>query len=664
MKVNSSLLALISVANALPNLRRRGEPLLQPLALPQVPMLLYQVHRLPGLDGILPEDVPLMYSGQVELYAENNTHYYFWKHLDKHKIERNYNRTTFWLNGGPGCSSMDGALMESGPFRINDKLKVTYNQGSWHRLSDMVYVDQPGGTGFSYTDNIDHDLDQVALDFMRFLQKYYEIFPQDLNNDIYLAGESYAGQYIPYIADAILRQNAENPVQYNLKGLLIGNGWISPNEQSALYVPFTVKAGLLSATNPHMPSILKEQERCQEIVSKIDATTDADENPQLHDFETDSTTCESILSLIINATLDPKASKAQQCINVYDYTLRDESPACGMMWPPDVSALALFLREDEVMNDLNLKQKNRWTECDARVGRTLKARNSIPAIRLFPRLLEQVPIMLFNGEHDIICNSMGIESMILKLKWGGRKGFSENLPPVEWLHGNISAGILKSERNLTVVTVFNASHMVPFDKPDVSRALMDLMTGDYDAISGMSPIVATHALDMREELSDHTVDTSTSSSITRVIQFAVLLIIFWGLYMLYSSYRSRPSSIIKTSSSQNSAGSNGSRKKNVQWAEQLRRFQSEEQLFHSNTSFLSKAINKIKGENRGNYTPPRSFSPETGRTSLELQELSGGSIDHHLIDDEFIIASDDELDNELTQNNGPGSLPTAPLVRD
>lgn len=652
MKIRLSFLALVSAATAFPSLQRRGEPLLP-----------YLVHDLPGLDKILPDDVPLMYSGQVELYAENKTHYYFWKHLDKHKVDRNHNRTTFWLNGGPGCSSMDGALMESGPFRINDNLHVTYNQGSWHRLSDMVYVDQPGGTGFSYTDNIDHDLDQVSLDFMRFLQKYFEIFPQDRANDIYLAGESYAGQYIPYIAEAILRHNQEDLVVYNLKGLLIGNGWISPNEQSALYVPFSVKAGLLSATNPHMSAILKEQERCQEIVSKIDAATGADTVPQLHDFETDTTTCEGILTLIINATLDPTASKSQQCINVYDYTLRDETPACGMMWPPDVSALALFLREDEVMDNLNLKQKNRWTECDARVGRTLKARNSIPSIRLFPRLLEQIPIMLFNGEHDIICNTMGVDSMVLKLKWGGQTGFSENLPPVEWIHANKSAGIIKSERNLTVITVYNASHMVPFDKPDVSRALLDLMTGDYDAISGMSPIAATHALDMREEKpSDDPVDSSTTSRITRIIQFAVLLILFWGLYGLYSSYRSRPSSIIKTSSAQNSAGSTGSRKKNVQWAEQLRRFQSEEQLIHTNTSFLSKAINKIKGENRGNYTPPRSFSPENARPSLELQDLPRASTDHYLIDDEFIIASDDESDHETTPNAGPSLSPADPLV--
>src|SRR5690606_11898244 len=95
------------------------------------------------------------------------------------------------------------ALMEVGPLRVNSKIEVEFNNGSWYELGDMVFVDQPGGTGFSYTDVYDKELSEVADDFMIFLQKFYELFPNDLSNEIYIAGESYAGQYIPYIASSI-----------------------------------------------------------------------------------------------------------------------------------------------------------------------------------------------------------------------------------------------------------------------------------------------------------------------------------------------------------------------------------------------------------------------------------------------------------------------------
>lgn len=133
----------------------------------------YLVTSLPGLYlNIRTDERPLMFAGQLELYPENQTHYFFWKYQDTNQIPEAKKRTIFWLNGGPGCSSMDGALMEAGPFRINKEGEVIYNEGSWHKSGDMVFVDQPAGTGFSYSDDYDHDLDQITVEFVRFMEKF------------------------------------------------------------------------------------------------------------------------------------------------------------------------------------------------------------------------------------------------------------------------------------------------------------------------------------------------------------------------------------------------------------------------------------------------------------------------------------------------------------
>ena len=57
----------------------------------------------------------------------------------------------------------------------------------------------------------------------------------------YIAGESYAGQYIPYFADAILDSKLKVP----LKGIAIGNGWMDARRQYPAYLDYAVKHGIV-----------------------------------------------------------------------------------------------------------------------------------------------------------------------------------------------------------------------------------------------------------------------------------------------------------------------------------------------------------------------------------------------------------------------------------
>jgi carboxypeptidase D len=646
----------------------------------------FLVSDLPGLvKNINPEDVPLMFAGQIDLYPETETGYFYWKFEDQNKLPQNVNKTTFWLNGGPGCSSMDGALLEAGPFRVNADHKVEYNNGSWHKLSDLVFVDQPAGTGFSYTKNYRHDLDEIASDFMVFLSKYFEIFPETKSHKIYLAGESYAGQYIPYIADAILRSNERNETNYDLQGLLIGNGWISPNEQSLSYVPFAVHAKLIDPIHPSWSVLLDQVQECQKIVSKVDSTFD---DGKIHNYEVVSDQCESILSTLLTATNDYNGPQNQQCVNMYDYTLRDKFPACGSNWPNELAYVTPFLNNPEVASNLNLKHTKKWVECSGSVGRKFKAKNSIPAIHLLPSITEKIPVMLFHGNLDIICNYIGAESMIKKLNWGGQIGFSPDLMADDWVYDNKTVGYIKSERNLTFVNVFDASHMVPYDKPEISRALIDLMTRNYDVVDNgdgkSNKAIVTYPIDHKKEVADmedshedeskpsiskpdtESSDTDTdasdsedsdnetdgtskenqtssdseksshSSRITRFVQIVVIGILIWGLYVLYVSYKSNPVSIIKT-------GSTSGKKKNVQWAEHLRRFQEDDDEFQrqqtSKQGFLSKTLGKITGSSGSNYAP-------VPNEDIELGEGVGVASQSTPPVDEFQIDSDEETDTK------------------
>lgn len=604
----------------------------------------YLVTTLPGLHEMDANDIPLMFAGQLELFKENNTHYFFWKFVDQNKAPEAINKTIFWLNGGPGCSSMDGALMEAGPLRVNEDKKVVYNKGSWHRKGDIVFVDQPAGTGFSYTDELDHELDQIKWEFLRFMDKYFDLFPEDANNEIVFAGESYAGQYIPYIASAVLWRNKQKGARkYNVTGLLIGNGWISPNEQSLLYLPFAVQAGMIDLSHPHWSALLNQHEQCQKKVAEARA---ADSFAAL---EVESSVCDAVLNKLLTYTRDSGASKHQQCFNMYDYTLKDLFPSCGMNWPPDLADVTPFLRQENVMSDLNLIKQMPWHECGGQVGHAFKAKKSKPSIKLFPGLLAEIPIVLFHGNRDIICNYIGGEDMIKHLTWGGQQGFSDNVLVYDWQHEGSSSGYVKSERNLTFVNVYDASHMVPFDKPEVSRALMDILYARYTVEEektvttyevGKFPLLGAQDSTVNStvtsganstESATTPLDNHTPSRAVRLIQLAVIIVVIWGICALYSTYRSKPISIIKTKPG---------RKKNVQWADQV---EDEEE---DRLGLFTKALNKLKrSDGRGEYAPTANYEDIEMAEDLEGAKEDtpdGQAEDTTPAPEDFLIGSDEE----------------------
>src|SRR5690348_15019868 len=169
---------------------------------------------------------------------------------------------------------MDGALMELGPYRVGAEGKLQYNDGSWDEFANLLFVDNPVGTGFSYvnTDSFVHELQEMADQFVMFMEKWFAIFPEYEQDDLYFAGESYAGQYIPYISKTILERNSKATDSgkhiWNLKGLLIGNGWISPKDQYQSYLQFAYSENLIRGGTPEAQQVEAQEQSCLAELSK------------------------------------------------------------------------------------------------------------------------------------------------------------------------------------------------------------------------------------------------------------------------------------------------------------------------------------------------------------------------------------------------------------
>ncbi|KAK0539947.1 Cell death protease [Tilletia horrida] len=453
--------------------------------------------------GALPNVGPRLqtYAGYLPARASSapnyaNAHLYFVLQRAQHIGSQR--RLIIWFNGGPGCSSFDGLMMEIGPWKCRmDKegeLEWAPPGSAWNEYADVIYLDQPVGTGFSYTDTNGYvtSLSQAADEVVYFLKQLTQIFPEYAHGNgyaAYLAGESFAGQYIPYTAKAIMDASPRPPI--DLHGVVIGNGFIDPKSQSGSELEMMVESKIWTTSSKEYTDVSEVVKRCRDALDKLPSNYLPRVVPQ----------CETVLPEIIHLTTTRQTSKPM-CINIYDVRLSDTSPACGMNWPPTLPSMYAFLKRQDVRHALHVDEKNKpqaWVECSNRVsaalhGTTLdkEGHKEQASVTLLPGLLERgLKVLMFAGDKDLICNHIGVERIGQNLIWGGVKGFGKPEPkPLDWHVNGSYAGTWTSARNYTYVRVAGASHMVGFDAPLVAHDMMLRFMGFDDGL-GTAELVAS-----------------------------------------------------------------------------------------------------------------------------------------------------------------------------
>ncbi|KAI3893484.1 hypothetical protein MKX03_022812 [Papaver bracteatum] len=183
------------------------------------------ITRLPGQ----PKNVPFkQHSGYIVTDPQQGRalFYYF---VEANSVNPLSRPLTLWLNGGPGCSSLGfGAFMEHGPFQPDKNGFLINNKFSWNLESNMLYVESPIGVGFSYSNTSSNYVmwndATTAADNVKFIVNWLEEFPEFKDSDLYLAGESYAGHYIPQLAALLMEYNKQPNIKpINLKAIALGN---------------------------------------------------------------------------------------------------------------------------------------------------------------------------------------------------------------------------------------------------------------------------------------------------------------------------------------------------------------------------------------------------------------------------------------------------------
>jgi carboxypeptidase D len=100
------------------------------------------------------------------------------------------------------------------------------NPWTWVNLTNVIWVDQPVGTGFSTGNASAVSEEDVAQQFLGFWKNFVDTFELQ-QRKVYLTGESYAGMFIPYIADAMFTRN--DTAYFNVEATLMFDPLINSN---------------------------------------------------------------------------------------------------------------------------------------------------------------------------------------------------------------------------------------------------------------------------------------------------------------------------------------------------------------------------------------------------------------------------------------------------
>ncbi|KAL1746186.1 Alpha/Beta hydrolase protein [Schizophyllum fasciatum] len=409
----------------------------------------------------------------------------------------NADKLLFWTNGGPGCSSLEGFLQENGPIIWNwGQSEPVANPYSWTEFANVVWVEQPVGTGFTQgTPNITND-DELAEQLTGFLGQFIEVFDELQGAEFYLSGESYAGYYVPYIANYIY----EHPgLDLDLQGI-----WIADPSLSYDVVQGEIPALRFVQANANVfPFNSSFLEQLQNISDACGYTTYLDEYVKyppegllpLVGVEEGSTRTSdecAIFDLIYNEIfyLNP-------VFNVYRVTDTFPNLWSVLGFPRDTQQFIYFNRTD--VQDAIHAPRQVWEDCLGPVY--VHGDQSVPSmLSVMPNVIEKsARTVVVHGlavrppagqpTQDMILIAEGTRIAIQNMTWAGAQGFQTPIEPESFVVDDAILGVhgvygsLHQERNLTYVEFDMSGHMTPQFVPWAAYQTIAYLTGARDSPS-------------------------------------------------------------------------------------------------------------------------------------------------------------------------------------
>lgn len=430
----------------------------------------HQVTELPGIDA---KEIEFdQFAGHIELDTKEKL--FYWYTESQHDPAKD--PIVLWLNGGPGCSSINGFFTENGPFVVQPDLSLKVNPYGWNRKANIVWVDSPAGVGYSTPlQDADYYNDDVVSDRLhKFVKLFFDKYPELQNREFFITGESYGGIYIPYLVNRIVDAPIAN---VTLKGFAIGNPLTDNQIDGNAYLDYYLSHALISRNNYQkaqqacddnvaqcMFTPVNCTEKCQAAVDEAYAAADTAEFNHYYIY---GDAC-----LLKNA--QHAALHHRDAIKVGESVVTHR----GAIGPCADSYTDSYLNLPEVQLAVHVEGAPvEWVDCQRFISKHFsKSLSSLPKYRNI--LGKGLKALIYSGDADSVVNFIGTE------RWITQDGLNlkEVSPWKSWLGPDKQiAGYVQEFEGLTFKTIKGAGHMVPAVRPLQGLNLFECFVYGNDA---------------------------------------------------------------------------------------------------------------------------------------------------------------------------------------
>ncbi|KAL9029187.1 MAG: hypothetical protein Q9196_002538 [Gyalolechia fulgens] len=517
-----SLCTRLSNVNALPKLEPRQLPA-DPVGVRTItaPSGVQIRYKEPGLEGVC-ETTPGVnsYSGYVDLAPDAHTFFWFFEARNNPAEAP----LTVWLNGGPGSDSLIGLFQELGPCNVTEDLVSMVNPYSWTEVSNMLFISQPLGTGFSYSESEPGSLnpftgevenstygvdgrwpvinateldttDLSAIATWHVLQGFLANLPQ-LDSKVgsgtktfNLWTESYGGHYGPaffnyfYEQNEMIRNGTTNGTELIFDTLGIGNGIIDLYTQAPYYPEFTQYNSYgIQLVNETVYDYMKFACFMPDIgcLDQVAACREANRSTEVGQLY-----CQQATDQCRTNVEEPYYEFGGRGVYDIRHPYDDPTP------PPYFND---YLNQAAVQNalgvNLNYTQSNNDVAYAFANSGDFAYPNFIEDLETI--LNNSIRVTLFYGDADYICNWLGGQAVSLAVNYTNKAEFAA-AGYAPFMVDGTEYGEVREYGNFSFLRIYEAGHEVPFYQPLASLEFFRRVLGGRDIAQGTTQVTGTYS---------------------------------------------------------------------------------------------------------------------------------------------------------------------------
>ncbi len=350
-----------------------------------------------------------------------------------------------WLEGGPGYTSAAGIYMHGGPYIVNNLTgAIIWNKDAWNNVADVLFIDQPAGTFFSYSNDYNKmcsDLPCIVDDLQAFLKNFFAAYPQYRNRDYYITGISYGGHYVPGISQRVV---ADPVLNKTFKGAMIFNGFYDVFRQAAGNARFLYEKGLVSSASY---SIVVAGLMFCKVMARFNV-------PLLN---------------VICGQFDAFS---------YTYFGLDNDPYNVEQLngdDPYETSMKEYLNKVEVQKALGVKvdfAMYNWTVYDYLFSDALVQTQQY----LVPLLNNNLTVYMVHGDADFVCSHLGGIAVAESIEWDGQEKFV-NTSFVDWVYKGTVLAQHKTYKNMKYIRVNHVGHSMFYSQREFGLEIIKKFLG-------------------------------------------------------------------------------------------------------------------------------------------------------------------------------------------